>query len=109
MFGICKVDDDKVVVIEFNNWEIKIILIIDDNMIVIRFLNFDKVCYGIEKFEDEFVVLLLMEKFFFCLCIVFMNGIVINMVKKDSIGYVMFEYKFFYFVVNNYIYEICVI
>lgn len=78
-------------------------------MVIVRFLNFDKVCYGIEKFEDDFVVLFLMEKFFFGLCIVFMDGIVMNMVKKDSIGYVMFEYKFFYFVVNNYIYEICVI
>lgn len=107
-FGICKVDDDKVAVTEPNNREIKIISTTDDNMTVIRSLNLDKVCYGIEKFEDELVVLLPMEKPFPCLCTVSMNGTVTNMVKKDSTGHAMFEHKPFHLSVNNHTHEICV-
>lgn len=107
-FGICKVDDDKVAVTEPNNREIKIISTTDDNMAIVRSLNLDKVCYGIEKFEDELVVLLPMEKPFPCLCTASMDGTVTNMVKKDSTGHAMFEHKPFHLAVNNHTHEICV-
>ncbi|XP_062590651.1 uncharacterized protein LOC134252241 [Saccostrea cucullata] len=107
-FGICKVDNATVAVTQPNVREITTIAIADDQMNEVNSIVLGKVCYGIEKFNDELLVLLPMEKPLPCLNIIELDGTVNDTIKKDSAGRAMFEHRPFHITVNKYTNEIYV-
>ena len=107
-FGICMVDNTSAAVSCPNSREITIISISEDNITVLSTLKIEKVCYGIEKFNDEFIVLLPMDKPLSSMCTVDLKGAVTKTINKASSGYAMFEHRPFHLTVNKHTNEIYV-